>query len=165
MLIKDAARQAAEAALDTYLPRKFPVDPFSIAREMDIDVQFAPLDDDTSGMIISEEGKRPRILLEITDAPTRQRFTCAHEIGHYVERTNRINAPRKFAFVDRRVPRHRDAHEFYADEFAGNLLMPANEVIRMADEGVHPIAMAEHFDVSLPAMRVRLKILGKAVAA
>jgi len=158
-LIKDEAKRAADATLSVHSDGRFPVDPYRIARDMEIEVEFAPLKPGVSGMIIAREGKRPRILLELTDAPYRQRFTCAHEIGHYVERTNRLNAPREFAFIDERGTR-RDAHEFYADEFAGNLLMPEAEVLRMHRDGAHPIAMAEHFDVSLPAMRVRLKTLG-----
>lgn len=157
--IKESAQGAAAAILD-YLweDRGFPVDPFEIAAKLGIHVEFAPLENGISGMILVEEGKTPQILIEVTDSPSRQRFTCAHEIGHFVERTDRIDAPREFAFVDRRGAEY-DAHEYYADEFAGNLLMPEAEVQRLVDDQQHPLVMARHFGVSNPAMNVRLRIL------
>ncbi|MBT2266339.1 ImmA/IrrE family metallo-endopeptidase [Rhodococcus erythropolis] len=161
MLIKDAARLAAKDALDTHWQNKsFPVDPFEIAERMGIRASLRRLDDDTSGMIIARLRTQPEIFVEETDTYPRQRFTCAHELGHYVERTQTAKDLKEgFAFVDKRTSKT-DAHEFYANEFAANLLMPDYEVRRLDEEGSTLIRMAGHFGVSVPAMRVRLGRLG-----
>lgn len=164
MLIKDAAKQAAEEALDTYWRgRGCPVDPFEIAEAMGIRASLRFLDPDTSGMIISRLKTQPEIFVEATDTEPRQRFTCAHELGHFVERTRTAHNLREgFAFVDKRTSKT-DAHEFYANEFAANLLMPEAEVRRLEQSGSTLIRMAGHFQVSVPAMEVRLRRLGIAM--
>ncbi|MGW0043493.1 ImmA/IrrE family metallo-endopeptidase [Rhodococcus sp. NPDC003348] len=160
MLIKDAARDAAEDSLATYWDGSFPVDPFAIAEKMGIRAEMLPLEDGTSGMIVARLKTQPKIYVELTDTPPRQRFTCAHELGHFVERTQTAEDLREgFAFVDKRTSKT-DAHEFYANEFAANLLMPRSEVERLADVGSTLIRMAGYFGVSVPAMEVRLRRLG-----
>ncbi|QCQ91728.1 ImmA/IrrE family metallo-endopeptidase [Rhodococcus sp. SGAir0479] len=166
MLIKDAAREAAEDALATHWKgQPFPVDPFAIAEKMGIRASLRSLDPDTSGMIIARLRTQPEIFVEASDTWPRQRFTCAHELGHFVERTQSAGDLREgFAFVDRRTSKT-DIHEFYANEFAANLLMPADEVRRLEAEGMTLIRMAGHFGVSVPAMEVRLRRLGIALVA
>lgn len=154
MLVKEAAAQDAEATLSAYWQSgRFPVDPMSIAEAMGISVQEQPLPADTSGLIVKREHQDAEIILSRTDPKLRKVFTCAHELGHYVERTNR-GSDKEFGFVDKRTPAN-NVHEFYANEFAANLLMPASEVHRQA-RTLDPIRMASYFNVSLPAMRVRL---------
>jgi Zn-dependent peptidase ImmA (M78 family) len=106
------------------------------------------------------QGLAAAIAVEARDAAVRQAFTCAHELGHYVERSERGGDPTQpFAFVDRRTSAS-DIHEFYANEFAGNLLMPQEEVRRQIEENrLSAIELAGYFGVSLPAMSVRLRRL------
>ncbi|OZD79255.1 ImmA/IrrE family metallo-endopeptidase [Rhodococcus sp. 05-339-2] len=161
MLIKDAARLHAMEALDTYWRGKpFPVDPFAIAESMGIRASARFLEEGTSGMVIAQLRTQPEIYVEASDTLPRQRFTCAHELGHFVERTKSTkNLKEGFAFIDKRTSKT-DAHEFYANEFAANLLMPEAEVRRMESRGSTLIRMAGHFAVSVPAMEVRLRRLG-----
>ncbi|EOM74645.1 ImmA/IrrE family metallo-endopeptidase [Rhodococcus rhodnii] len=161
MLIKEAARRAAEDTLATHWRgREFPVDPFEIAANMGVRASEAPLEDGTSGMVISRLRTQPVIFVEESETRPRKRFTCAHELGHFVERTETLGDLREgFAFVDKRTSKT-DAHEFYANEFAANLLMPEDAVRRLEDEGCTLIRMAGYFDVSVPAMEVRLRRLG-----
>jgi len=64
-------------------------------------------------------------------------------------------------FVDLRSDRGQGtASEIYANEFAGNLLMPAPEVRRLGNEGEDTIAMAAYFGVSVSAMGYRRQVLG-----
>ncbi|OZE41419.1 MULTISPECIES: ImmA/IrrE family metallo-endopeptidase [unclassified Rhodococcus (in: high G+C Gram-positive bacteria)] len=159
MLIKDMAKRDAEDVLRTYWNDEgFPVDPFVIAERMGIRAGRMELDDDTSGLIVARLETQSQIWVEIRDTRPRQRFTCAHELGHYVERTQtKSDLSKGFSFVDKRTSK-RDAHEFYADEFAGNLLMPEQRVLELEDR-LSLIRMAGYFDVSVPAMEVRLRRL------
>ncbi|WP_205878290.1 ImmA/IrrE family metallo-endopeptidase [Mycobacterium camsae] len=76
----------------------------------------------------------------------------AHELGHFVERS--IQGQRDFAFIDERSTKY-DLHEFYADELAGNLLMPADEISNLRKRGFSNLDMAAYFCVSIPALNKR----------
>ena len=156
-LVIDAARDAAKTvATEHWPPDMFPVDVESIAHAMGIRVDYTFLKDGVSGMIQSRPPAVPTIYVDTTEHPTRQRFTIAHELGHYVERMNQGQT--NFAFIDERGTKY-DLHEFYADEFAGNLLMPADEIAQLQRRDQSNIAMAAHFGVSPAAMITRLKRL------
>lgn len=163
MLIKDAAAQQAEYVLESHWDGKFPVTPSKIARSLGIEMREASLTDGTSGVIMKRPGEDAQILIERTDPPVRQRFTAAHEIGHFIERTVIQDSPDDdFGFVDRRNSRNHDVHEFFANEFASNLLMPRSEVQRLRDEGLSEVRMAAHFGVSVVALKTRLMKLDRA---
>src|SRR5690242_8059995 len=63
-----------------------PVDPFAIAQALGIKAFSAPLDQGVSGMLVKRAGEDAEIYVHAADSPNRQRFTCAHELGHYVRR-------------------------------------------------------------------------------
>lgn len=158
-LIVDVARKAAEDVLaDYWHPDKFPVDVEAIAEKMGLTIDRTFLRDGVSGMIRVRPNEDPVIYVNAEENPLRQRFTIAHELGHYVERSNQ--GQNNFAFIDERGTRY-DLHEFYADEFAGNLLMPADEVARLRDLEYTNVQMAAHFGVSAPALNKRLERLQK----
>lgn len=156
MLVKDKARADAQDVLDTYWSAGFPVDAERIARAMGMLVERRHLEDGISGMLRVEPHQAPEVFIDGGDVPQRQQFTIAHEIGHFYERTSRDETD--FNFIDRRGAEY-DVHEFYADEFAGNLLMPAAEVERVHHAGMRLARMAQHFGVSLPAVKMRLRRL------
>lgn len=64
-----------------------PVDPFAIARKLGIQVFVDHgLPADVSGMLRKQSGYQdPEVLLNAGDSRNRQRFTCAHELGHYIQ--------------------------------------------------------------------------------
>lgn len=159
-LIKDAAKEAAEQVLlDYWTPNLFPVDPALIAIRMGLKVFKAHLDPDTSGMILKVAGQPAEIYFSATEPPKRQNFTCAHELGHFVERSNRPNPDQEFEFVDRRNGAV-NAHEFYANEFAGNLLMPELDMRAEVVWGASVAELSERYGVSEHAVRVRMTKLG-----
>lgn len=156
MLVKDKARQDAHAVLDETWAAGFPVDPQRIAERLGIVVRHVHLEDGVSGLLRVEPGQDAEIYVSISDTPQRQRFTIAHELGHYWERTERGDTD--YNIVERRGAKY-DLHEFYADEFAGALLMPTYEVRRMQSQGANLAKMARHFNLSLPAVKKRLERL------
>lgn len=158
-LVEDRAREDAEkVAADFTIRGKFPVDVLDIADQLQMRVEYVLLQDDVSGMIRVRPDEVPVIFVDSRDSRARQRFTIAHEIGHYVERTNLGKVD--FAFIDRRGQEY-DLHEFYADEFAGTLLMPRDVLERLQDEGKTRLGIATYFGVSPTALNKRLERLGK----
>jgi Zn-dependent peptidase ImmA (M78 family) len=160
MLIMDAARQAAEDVLDEHWDGTFPVNPVDIANRLDIEVKSARFKDAaTSGAIIATDVSDVAIYFAEDDPFVRQIFTIAHEIGHFSER--RAVSDEEFSFVEKRHPSSYDLHEFYADEFAGNLLMPTREFCTLWNGGKKVQDLAKYFGVSGEAVRKRLERLRK----
>ncbi|ANC31551.1 ImmA/IrrE family metallo-endopeptidase [Isoptericola dokdonensis] len=157
MLVKEKAANDAADVLEAYWAAGYPVDPDRIAAQLDMDVIRATFNESISGMLRVEPGDRPVIYVDDRDSEQRQRFTIAHEIGHYVERNSRGETD--FNFIDRRGGGY-DAHELYADEFAANLLMPSHYVKQLHADGINPGVMARRMNVSLQAMQIRLRRLG-----
>ncbi|WP_172193495.1 ImmA/IrrE family metallo-endopeptidase [Actinomyces faecalis] len=157
MLVWQQARADAESVARGYdRDGVFPRDVKTIAEMIGLEVIIAPLTEDTSGLIIKRNKySNPQIYVDSTELEVRQRFTIAHEIGHYFERMNADDS--EYSFVDRRGSGQYDLHEFYADEFAGTLLMPQEEIQRLREAGKTAVEMAAHFGVSVAAMNTRLK--------
>jgi Zn-dependent peptidase ImmA (M78 family) len=139
-----------------------PVDPSYIAGKLGVKVFTAGLDDQISGMLVKRPAQDPEIYLNATDSTNRQRFTCAHELGHYVMRTSTETLGDSWEFIDLRDPLSADGtkpDEIWANKFAAALLMPADLVKKMAKD--HNVAsLAYEFGVSTDAMGFRLQNLG-----
>ncbi len=98
--------------------------------------------------------------------PRRRRFTIAHEIGHWVLH---ISAGKLYGCRPADIVEQREARpdtralrriEAEANRFAAELLLPETLVVPAATElGANVPALADRFDVSVPAMRVRLQQL------
>ncbi|MBJ9675225.1 ImmA/IrrE family metallo-endopeptidase [Burkholderia gladioli] len=153
--------QTASDLLNTYWDGSLPVDPEKIARSMGITVLREFGMNGCSGQV-QFENNAPVIRYDITEAPVRQRFTIAHEIGHVA--LGHLGAGRT---LFRDPPEHFSAgshnpEERAANSFAADLLMP-ERIVRFAiyERGVQDIArLANLFAVSQAAMRYRLINLG-----
>jgi Zn-dependent peptidase ImmA (M78 family) len=159
---RDAGKEAERIRISVW-GDTFPVDPVLIARRLGVDVREAPLSSNVSGALVKRFGEDPTILLNAVDHPHRQRFTAAHELGHYVSHES---DPDEYEYVDLRDTVFSAAgtkpEEVFANAFAANLLMPAEEVRRLQKEGYTLTQMALYFGVSQDAMHFRLKNLGLA---
>jgi Zn-dependent peptidase ImmA (M78 family) len=157
MAVKTEAAEAAAGVLEQYWGDSIPVDPARIARKMEIEVANANLDPDVAGAIEKRPGRGVHIYLNAEDHPNRQRFTCAHEIGHYVKKGDE-----DFEFVDYRDETATlgfDEDERYANAFAAALLMPEKDVKRFHGREMPERDLARLFGVSEAAMVNRLKNL------
>ncbi|MCX2934986.1 ImmA/IrrE family metallo-endopeptidase [Mycobacterium sp. CVI_P3] len=101
------------------------------------------------------------VIIPTHTSQLRDRFTIAHELGHYflhyrAPATHRIGErPSTFTRLGRNVA------ETQANVFASNLLMPASHFTDMfARMERNIVAVAEHFGVSVPAAKVRAEYLG-----
>lgn len=158
-----AAREAAEQLLAAAkLSDAAPVNVADVARRCGVRV----LDFNFSGMVdglVAHLPDGPAIGLDTTQPnEQRRRFTLAHELGHYLLRHS---ASFHLDFFDTGgsagdSPGYNWQHERAANEFAANLLMPANVVRRKADRIRDVDQLATTFDVSRQAMAFRLAALG-----
>ncbi len=103
-------------------------------------------------------GDAHAIVLSGAGDERRRRFTIAHEIGHFVLHPGSIRHERGGLVNEALRSREREA-----DRFAAELLMPEH-LVRQAvrEQGVDPALLADRFQVSVKAMRVRLYRLGLA---
>ncbi len=144
---------------------KVPVDVVKIANSNDIKVFEASLVSKISGAIrYKKETKKYEILVNKEDTKVRQRFTIAHEIGHYFLHKDFLK--NEGVHIDAILYRANNENEEEAkkrekevDYFAGALLMNKTLLEKLRNEN-SITELAEIFDVSVSAMTVRLDILG-----
>lgn len=155
--------RTANDVLQSHWDGRLPVNPHLIAEAMGIEVKaMTPFEPDSwnpneSGHYSYRDG-RPLITYNLTDAPVRQRFTIAHEIGHHVY--GDLDAPRDTS--EQFSARARDPREVAANRFAAGLLMPAALVKHLVlEQRVTDLSkLAKTFGVSTAAMEFRLKAIG-----
>lgn len=166
-MIIEKIEEQAEKLLEKLEIKDVPTQIEDIARALDIRISRAP-STDFSGLLIRKDG-HALIGVNSNEAPVRQRFTIAHELGHYALH------PQKDAFVDFRKERNpreaRPPRERHADMFAAALLMPRKHLIkdfrRLAKDGFTEEVtetLAKQYAVSEEAMRYRLINLSSLVS-
>lgn len=158
MIIERIEREA-EQLLERVGIAQIPIPIDEIVRSLGIRVSRAP-SQDFSGLIIRKDG-HALIGVNSNEPLVRQRFTVAHELGHFVLH------PQQDAFVDFRKETKRgeprDPKERHADMFAAALLMPRKSLLRdfkrLAKDGYSDEVadtLARQYNVSADAMRYRL---------
>lgn len=153
------AKFNAQGVLETHWDGTLPVDPAIISARVGVEVFNAQLGNDVYGVLQRKPGKGPQMFLDVDQPSNRWRFTCAHELGHYIDRSSRLDED--IEYIERRSdsnPFSKD--EIFANEFAGNLLMPEHEVRSRHEAGMSAMRMALDFGVSYDAMLYRKNRLG-----
>ena len=103
-------------------------------------------------------------------APTRRRFTVAHELGHLLlHRNEDLHIDERFpiGFRSELSSKALDAAEIEANQFAAELLMP-ERLVRADVAGLSEVPdiekaisrLAQRYEVSEQAMTIRLSVLG-----
>ena len=163
------ARKRAETLVERFELQTPPVNVNEIARRLGLEVLVEDLDQDISGLLITSPKERS-ICVNKKHSRTRQRFTIAHELGHYrlghqFVKGEHVHVERG-AFISQRSGRSSEAidpKEIEANQFAACLLMPkklleAEAKLSLSDDDV--TALAKKFGVSEQAMTIRLTKLG-----
>ena len=134
-----------------------PID--AIIADMGLPLSYNALGDDISGYIERANGSY-KIVVNSAHARTRQRFTAAHELGHYIYHRDLLgegvgdNRAYRSEGTDLPNPNIRPIHERQANSFAANVLMPRHRLSNVL--GQTTAALAQQFGVSQEAMRIRL---------
>lgn len=148
---------SAKDILELYWDGYLPVDPVEIAKKMGVKV-IGNCNLGHSGHFFFDENGMPTISYNTNEHIKRQKFTVAHELGHYVNGDK--EAPRDTTFSFDKY--NHDIKEVNANRFAAELLMPDNVVMHLINfKFVHSLdKLAKYFGVSTGAMHYRLVNLG-----
>lgn len=139
-----------------------------IAKHLDIDIKGEDMDFNVSGLFVMKNNKS-YIRYNNSESVQRQRFTIAHEIGHFI-----LHKEDKPLFIDKMeqvLYRNFDSStgeikkEREANAFSASLLMPRfllNQVISKTPLETENVVghLANEFNVSEQAMSFRLLNLG-----
>lgn len=138
-----------------------PVDVVAIAQDLGISVwRMNSLPENVSGKIFRDplNGGESGFSIGVNsrDPFVRQRFTVAHEIGHFVLHRDRLE---RGDLVDDAMYRSglSSREETAANRLAADILMPFQLVRSLLSAGIRdPEALANKFQVSVAAIRIRL---------
>lgn len=168
------AERSALELIDTFHVVKPPVRVEDIARKLGVEVRRESLAGELSGALYRGRDGAPVVGVNDWHADVRQRFTIAHELGHF-----RLHS--EALFVDGVLRRDEQSsmaiksHEIEANAFAAELLMPRTLLLpeidarlpkggKPADTGRLVRQLAKLFEVSEQAMQFRLVNLGIATS-
>ena len=164
---RDPAERARQVLAELEITQ-YPVAVDYIARRKSIIVRLLPLEEDLSGMIFMKDAATI-IVVNSPHHPNRQRFTLAHELGHFelhmTEIGSEVHVDKTFlAFArDAKSSMGWDRKEIEANRFAGELLVPHHMLVEeLCDRDVDVederlIAdMAGRFEVSRQMMTFRI---------
>lgn len=146
--------------------KEAPIDPIKCAESLGVKVKPMALDSDISGFFVIKDDK-PFIMFNENESEQRQRFTIAHELGHF------LLHKKTSLFIDKTdIVLYRNSEsatgellkEREANAFAASLLMPKsfleNEIKSPRTNKNIVSYLASKFNVSELAMSFRLSNLG-----
>lgn len=158
----DDASRILESAWATEGVISLPIDPVKIAQSLGLEVFLSELPRNVSGALVKKADSDPTIILNAANPLVRRRFSCAHEIGHFILRSAQ-GIGGEFEYIDLRAElaaAGTDDEERYANAFAASLLMPEALVRDFREKGLNAPEIAIRFGVSLEATQLRLQNLG-----
>lgn len=134
----------------------------------DLGVGFEKTAMDGASGSITRNGDRFTICVNSLESDTRQRFTAAHELAHYLLHRDLMgDGNRMHRHVDNLYGGEQSgdlmfnrAHEIEANRIAAQIVMPRQLLEAKFAETQDIAALAGQFGVSKPAMEIRLKTLG-----
>ncbi|HSX03065.1 MAG TPA: ImmA/IrrE family metallo-endopeptidase [Candidatus Saccharimonadia bacterium] len=171
MLVPKLTREEMQQKIEQHRS-SFPVSVGGLAYDLGLlVVSTEDLPEGMSGSI-SREGEGYVIYVNAKHSRRRQRFTIAHEIGHFVEHRDYLDSndeilnPIKKVLLrtntkPEQIPQHDvRTREREADNFAGDLLMPAPAFKDVWLKAQRLADVADYFGVSEMAANVRAVKLG-----
>jgi len=173
MIRRKHIREVADNLLAEHGIQSVPVPVERIANSLSVQVQRERAEDELSGFIFRAPNRQYAIIgVNALHPKTRQAFTIAHELGHFLlhDHHDPVHVDRKFPvrLRDEKSSLGTDIEEREANLFAAELLMPVNFVeqdvkkidsMDLEDESTLK-ELAKRYGVSTQAMTIRLMNLG-----
>ena len=155
-------RDTADALLEGAGITSFPIPIDKLVSGCGVQILPWDFDNNIDGLVVQLNGGAV-IWVNRGQAKTRQRFTLAHELGHYLLRhVDEFYLDLGGDLSPNATGEHPDYNwraERAANEFAANLLMPASMIRRASAETTDITVLASRFRVSPAAMGFRLTAL------
>ena len=161
---EDLEELTTKILIDNDMMYKAPIDVISLAENYGIKAYGIKTKNEISGAITYEKTKEYfEILVNTNHAKTRQRFTIAHELGHYflhqeMLKSNDMHIDALYRTTEQMDPETKEK-ENEVDYFAGALLMNKKLLEKLSKE-YNIEELADIFDVSTSAVAVRMDVLG-----
>lgn len=163
-----ASREARKLRVEHNLMER-PIDVFKLCKKIGIDLfeQTFSEDSDISAILV-KKGADAAIEINQNHSKTRQRFSVAHEIGHWRLHADNDKLDIAKGSLDLKVfmrSENRSPDEIEANEFAAELLMPEDliqkEFYHLVESGEENFIseLAKRYKVSESAIAFRLKKL------
>ncbi len=168
-------RETVQTLLAKHNIKAAPVPIQKIAKSLGISLNLEDVDDDLSGFLYRDE-KRSKVIIGANKShhANRQRFTIAHELGHFFlhegELVHLDSGPSAFKINlrDTESTKGEDNDEKEANFFAAELLMPAEFLTRdlegqdldLLGDNDFLEKLARKYEVSVQALTFRLANLG-----
>lgn len=151
---------AAQTLLAQGRVTKPPVPVEKLARLCGVHVVGTGFHNEVSGLLL-DSGSNTVIGYNASHSPSRQRFTIAHELGHFLlSHHDHFHIDLSDAASHGEPPGYKPLDERAANEFAAQLLMPASMVTQFYAEDAGLERLARRFKVSREAMGWRIVNLG-----
>jgi Zn-dependent peptidase ImmA (M78 family) len=172
-LRKNQIRERAREQLEVARVKSAPIDIDKIARSANVKLIKQDLDNEISGVLKIEEDGSAVVIVNATHPPNRQRFTIAHELGHFfLHHKPGIHIDKVF-LRDASSGEGLHTIEIEANRFAAELLMPDSLVQKELEKQIRLnkdafwdtdndilTSLADKFKVSTHAMSIKLAELG-----
>lgn len=133
-----------------------PIDPAALAESLGVSVYFMTFDEEDDNISGFYDPEDSAIYVNEKEAPVRQNFTIAHELGHHM-------LHREWAQSNKYVMLFRDqwaendiSEEKEANVFAANLLVPRS-ILDIYVGILTEAELSKLFAVSIPVIKNRLK--------
>lgn len=150
-------REKAESILRLARITAPPVNLEKVAESLHFTILPFPFPDKRRGMVLIEEGNKT-IGVNKNHPVTLQRFTIAHELGHYLN--GHQHYEKQFINDDTRYYDPHYQQEKEADAFAAELLMPKEFLEKdLANLGLNIETLKEKYQVSEQSLWIRLTSL------
>jgi Zn-dependent peptidase ImmA (M78 family) len=142
-----------------------PVNVIGLALDLGVKINTVWFEDsDVSGELVKTSSDTYEINVNGSHPLTRQRFTIAHELGHFIYHRHLIGD----GVTDSRAYRSTAGHRYYnprigprqeteANRFAASLLMPYELIEDLQDEGLDERQIASVLQVSEQALAIRMQ--------
>lgn len=169
------AEKKAIKLLESLNIDQLPIPVDDIAKSLNITISNEPFEGNISGVLYRDE-THTIIGVNSKESPKRQRFTIAHEIGHFtLHEGEQVFVDQDFSvtFRDNNSSKGNNLTEIEANAFAASLLMPEHLVKKVYETTIHygvdPFSdnhqeevalLAKIFNVSQTSMLIRLTKLG-----
>lgn len=169
MARKIYAKNLAKKISSSFLTLKAPIKIEEILKEFKITIMENDFPEDSKiDALLIRKGENAFIVLNENKPKRRQRFSLAHELGHFLMHGNDelyLDKNITETFIFTRTADKKDDNELEANYFAAELLMPSNLIERdfpnyyIQDPENFISKMAEDYEVSEPALTYKLKEL------
>lgn len=131
-----------------------------IANKLGLQVISASFkDNNISGMLILNDTES-NIYVNAANPIVRQRFTIAHEIGHYVLHNDMISKQEGNIFYRDQI-HSKQPIETQANRFAAALLLPKDKILQDWALVKNVVILAAQYNVSIETLKYRLNDLGQ----